>query len=129
MKVPGDRALSNHDILKYIKLLEIPYFRGVFMRNKLPKKPRKVECLILNHDEAQSTGTHWTAMVKINNTAWYFDSFGRLPPPIELTVYLGKKVKILYNYNRYQDFNSNIYGQLSIEFLLNFWKSVTSEHL
>lgn len=97
------------------------------MRDALPKKPRKVECLILNLDDAQSAGTHWTAIAKINHTAWYFDSFGRLLPPHELKNYLGKKVKILYNYKQYQKFNTFICGHLCLEFLYNFWLNVRSK--
>lgn len=123
MALPRDRALTNFDIMKYVKRYKIPHFRGVYMRNALPKKPRKIECLILNHDNAQSTGTHWTALTKINNTAWYFDSFGRLLPPLELKTYLGDKVLILYNYNQYQNFDTLICGHLCLEFLYNFWKN------
>lgn len=127
MKLPVDRALSNYDILKYVKQYKIPHFRGVFMRDALPKKPRKVECLILNHDDAQSTGTHWTALAKINNTAWYFDSFGRLLPPFEVKKYLGGGVKIFYNYNQYQNSGTYICGHLCLEFLYNFWRDIKSK--
>jgi len=34
--------LSNFDILTYAKKLHIPYFRGVFMRDTLPKKGPKL---------------------------------------------------------------------------------------
>lgn len=129
MIVPVDRALSNIDILKYVKQFKIPNFRGVFMRDTLPKKPRKIECLILNHDNAQSTGTHWTAVAKINDVAWYFDSFGRLLPPLELKTYLGNTVHILYNYNRYQKFQSYICGHLCLEFLHNFWVNTAPQYI
>lgn len=95
------------------------------MRDNLPQKPRKKECLILNHDSAQSTGTHWTAMAKINKTAWYFDSFGRLLPPLELKKYLTDEVTILYNYNQYQNPNTIICGHLCVQFLYNFWKKMS----
>lgn len=93
------------------------------MRDKLPKRAKKVECWILNHDSAKSTGTHWTALVKVNNIAWYFDSFGKLLPPLEVKKYLGNKVKIFYNYKNYQKFNTFICGQLCLKFLYDFWEN------
>lgn len=122
MNIPVNRALSNLDLEKFVKLLKIPHFRGVFMRDTLPKKPRKIECWILNHDSAQSTGTHWTALAKINDMAWYFDSFGNLRPPLEVMIYLGARVKLVLNYKKYQNFDSVKCGHLCLKFLFNFWK-------
>lgn len=102
-------------------MLKIPHFRGVFMRDSLPKKPNKIECWILNHDSVQSTGTHWTALAKVNNIAWYFDSFGNLLPPLEVKKYLGNRIAIMINYNKYQKADSLICGQLCLNFLYNFW--------
>lgn len=102
----------------------IPHFRGVFMRDTLPKRPRKIECWILNHDSARSTGTHWTALVKLNNEAWYFDSFGNLLPPLEVKNYLSNKVKLMINYEKYQESNTVICGQLCLKFLQTFWRKV-----
>ena len=92
------------------------------MRDTLPKKPLKIECWILNHDSAQSTGTHWTALAKIDKMAWYFDSFGNLRPPLEVMSYLGDGVKLVLNYHKYQNENSSQCGHLCLKFLYNFWK-------
>lgn len=127
MKLPETRALTNHDLIKYVKILKIPHFRGVFMRDVLPKKSRKIECWILNHDSVRSTGTHWTALAKINNTAWYFDSFGNLLPPLEVKTYLGRNVKILLNYKQYQSSDTQICGHLCLKFLDNFWRGINME--
>lgn len=127
--LPVDRPLTNHDILNYVKISKIPHFRGVFMRDTLPKKPRKIECLILNHDSVRSTGTHWTALAKISDSAWYFDSFGNLLPPLEIKTYLGKNVKIFLNYNQYQNFDTVICGQLCLKFLHHFWNAINSSDL
>lgn len=121
--LPVDRPLSNHDLIKYVKLMGIPYFRGVFMRDTLPKKSKKNECWIINHDSIRSTGTHWAALAKIDDTAWYFDSFGNLLPPLEVKLYLGSNVKIMLNYKKYQRPNTFICGQLCLKFLYNFWKN------
>lgn len=110
------------DILKHVKTMQIPYFRGVFMRDALPRRANNIESIILNHDSIKNHGTHWTALIKVGSKAYYFDSFGKLPPPLELVSYVGPKTEILYNYGRYQEFNSKICGHLALQFLHDFWR-------
>ena len=97
----------------------IPYFRGIFMRNSLPKKPLYRECGIINLDSKKNPGTHWTAYRKIGNKVTYFNSFGDLKPPKEVIKYFGKKATIAYNKRRYQSFRSNKCGMYCVKFLKN----------
>lgn len=113
------RALTDHDILKYAS--DIPHFRGVFMRDALPKRPRKIECGIVNLDSSDGTGTHWVAYYKNNNQKEYFDSFGNLPPPQEIIHYLGN-TNLRYNYEQLQNFNTYNCGHLCLKFLYSFNK-------
>lgn len=121
--------LSNYDILDSVVKLKIPHFYGVFMRDTLPKNssPASQECWILNHDSSQSDGTHWTALAKNNNIAFYFDSFGKLPPPLEVITYLGAggvgdDIQLYYNAKRYQNYGTTICGHLCLKFLYDFWR-------
>lgn len=117
-----NRPMTNFDILKYVEKLRIPYFRGVFMRDQLPKKAHRIECWVLNQaDHNHPTGTHWCSLAKIGSDAYYFDSYGKLPPPLEIVEYLGMSVNIQYNYNRYQYNDEIICGQLCLIFLYDFW--------
>ena len=105
------------DIIKYAQKLKIPHFRGVFMRNALPKNgPRKNESAIVNLDDKDGPGTHWVAYKKNGNSAIYFDSFGNLRPPEDLVKYLGIE-KIRYNHERFQEFDTFICGHLCLKFL------------
>lgn len=97
-------------------MLKIPHFIGVFCRDRLPLSPRHIECAIVNLDTTNSQGTHWVAYKKIGKNIEYFDSFGNLPPPIELQEYL-KGCNIKYNYVRYQQFNTTNCGHLCLKFL------------
>ena len=45
--------LSNFQMLDVAKELKIKNMRGVFVRDELPKRPKKVECGILNLDNSQ----------------------------------------------------------------------------
>lgn len=111
-----NRPLTQHDIIKYVNKLQIAHFRGVFSRDNLPKKPNNIECAVINLDTLRGRGTHWVSFFKNKNTVIYFDSFGDLPPPIELQTYL-KGYNILYNYINYQNFNTFNCGHLCLEFL------------
>lgn len=91
------------------------------MRDKLPSKPRKTECAVLNLDSSKNPGTHWVAFVKQNDCAEYYDSFGNLKPPLELIKYLGN-IPINYNYVQYQTFGTTNCGHLCLKFLRSYWK-------
>lgn len=109
--------MSELDILHFTKNLSC--FRGVFMRDDLPTQSLDNECAIINLDDINGPGTHWVAYYKKGRYAYYFDSFGNLRPPLELINYLGSETKILYNYKKYQNYDTVICGHLCIRFLYN----------
>ena len=115
-----NRALYDVDLVLWAKRLKIPYFRGVFMRDNLPKKPWKNESLIVNLDNSNGEGTHWVCFKKTGNFVQYFDSYGNLKPPIEVQEYL-KNNYISFNKTAYQNVSSNsqICGHLCLYFLSN----------
>ena len=103
--------------MNYAKCLHIPYFRGVYMRDKLPTSMWKNESAIVNLDDSYGPGTHWVCYKKIQDVVYYFDSFGNIPPPRELMKYFNKTSKVFYNESREQPANSSICGHLCLEFL------------
>ena len=89
------------------------------MRNSLPEGgPLRNESAIINLDDKNGPGTHWTAYKKTGSHAEYFDSFGNLKPPPELCKYL-KNSKIYYNHSNYQEFDTVVCGHLCLKFLSN----------
>jgi len=88
-----NRPLSNLEITDSVKKLRIPSFRGVFVRDTLPRTPNKNVCGTLNLDDSSGNGTHWVFWYRNNNTNFYFVSCG-VQPPQELQRYL--KSAILY---------------------------------
>ena len=87
LNLHADEALTNIDLLKYVDVLKVPKFRGVFMRDELPERPNPVECGIVNLSAHEQLGTHWVCYAKIYNTRIYFDSFAR-KIPLEIQKYL-----------------------------------------
>lgn len=86
------------------------------MRDRLPKKPRKYECSVVNLDSESGVGTHWVAYCKDGAHTYYFDSFGNLQPPREFIEYIGDDSTIYYNYTKYQNFGTTNCGHLCIIF-------------
>ena len=88
--IPNEKVLTNFDILKYVDILKIPRFRGVFMRDELPRKIKSQECGIMNFNTHEQIGSHWVCYVKTHSTRIYFDSFGQITP-LEIQKYLKTK--------------------------------------
>jgi len=113
----GHRVLTDVDLSKYAKVLEIPYFRGVYMRNALLKRgPHKHEAAIVNLDDKSGSGTYSVAYRKNNDDVIYFDSFGNLQPPPDLMEYLGVG-SVKYNHEQFQNYDQIVCGHLCLKFL------------
>ena len=106
-----NKALTNFELSDAAKKLNINNFRGVFLRDTLPKKPRQNECGILNLDDSNGEGKHWVNFLKNGNDKIYFDSYG-LPPPTELLKYL--KSPVYYNSERIQPDGEVFCGHLCL---------------
>ena len=86
-------------------------FRGVYLRDNLPKYPFKTEIGILNLDSVANNGTHWTLYYKNKQKCFYFDSFGH-HPPAELVNYF--KNDIWFSTFVLQDIGTKNCGHLCI---------------
>ena len=95
--IPADRGLTNFDLARYIDILNVPNFRGVFMRDELPPQVNKsLECGIMNFNRSDEVGSHWVCYVKNRGTRIYFDSFGQITP-IEMQKYLKTAKEFKHN--------------------------------
>ena len=103
--------LTNIQLVDAVKKLNILNFKGVFSRDELPNKPKRIECGILNIDDSNGRGSHWCSFSKRGKDQLYFDSYG-LPPPTELLKYL--KGPVYYNSERIQPDNEVFCGHLCL---------------
>lgn len=89
------------------------------MRDALPQKIRNKESGIINLQKHNEPGSHWVSYFKKGDNITYFDSFGNLKPPVEVSKYFNSNgcVKVYYNYDKYQNYNSFNCGHLCLMFL------------
>ena len=116
--------------MNLVNQFKIPKFKGIYMRDGLPKVLKSSECGIMNLDLESGDGTHWTCWYKHKDTCYYFDSFG-LTPPDEFYRYM--KVKgsvcdpptknIYHNTYEIQQRNDVICGHLCVLVLYLLGKS------
>jgi hypothetical protein len=111
-------ALSDVELRYFAKAAQIENFRGVYMRNTLPRNPRTNEKAIINLDSMEGEGTHWVCYSKKKNIVCYYNSFGNIPPPTEFTNYM-KNCIIDMNRDCEQQEDSVICGHLCILYLCN----------
>ena len=128
-------GLSNFDILKIAKYLEIPYFKGVFTRDQLPEKLENKESGIVNFNTSKEPGSHWVAYFRDGNQKIYFDSFGQVIPT-EIEKYLKTKEEyqnnlpvIQRNTDIIQEPNTVICGHLCLYVLDNLSKGLNFQEI
>ena len=128
-------GLSNFDILKIAKYLEIPNFKGVFTRDQLPEKIGNRESGIVNFNTSKEPGSHWVAYFRDGSKKIYFDSFGQVIPT-EIQQYLKTKDEyrnnlpvIERNTDVVQEPNTVICGHLCLYVLDNLSKGVNFQDI
>ena len=109
--------LSNFDIEKLCKFYRLPLI-AICMKNELPMAV-KDGCYIINmQSSTQGNGTHWIALYVFKLNAFYFDSFGALPPN-EVMAFIKRRQGCHLFYNNWiiQDLKSDACGWYCIAFL------------
>ena len=109
--VLSNKPPSNLEIIDAAKKLSLYEFRGVFLRDILPKKVKLNECGILNFDSSSGDGTHWVMWFRNGKNKFYIDSYG-VQPSSELIAYL--KSAIFYNSERVQQNDEEFCGHLCV---------------
>src|SRR3954465_11125492 len=94
-----DHTINNIELYKLLK--NIKSFKGVYMRDTLPKSlpKNKKSSGIVNLDIQRNDGTHWVCWYHDPKAHYveYFDSFGIPPPQEVIKMFLNLNKKTLYN--------------------------------
>jgi hypothetical protein len=120
-------ALSNFQIIKICKKLKIKNFRGVFMRDNLPRSPTDDESMIINIDDSTGPGTHWVCLFIRDGSCIYFDSYG-LGVPTEVAQYCTNSERH-YSTFPIQTLGSNLCGHYCIYVLYKLDKGVAFDKI
>ena len=116
--------MATTDIPQWIKYLNIKNFKGIFSRDTIQNCTRK-GFYIINLDDLQGPGNHWTSFNVKPHIIEYFDSFG-LRPPEELKMFANKLgVNYVYNSSHYQIMLSVLCGYYCIYWIKEINKGKT----
>ena len=120
--------LTNIEINEYYK--NEPKFNGVYSRDNLPNKIKKV-AYVINLDEYENTGTDWVSLFVKTKYTVYFDSFGVEHIPKEINKFINNdttkssSLERIIQAFRIQAYNSIMCGYFCIEFINYMLKGKT----
>ena len=115
-----DKPMTNIELTTYARELEIPHFRGVFVRDTLPLYPFNIESGIVSFNTSNQAGSCWVCYYRNKTDRIYFDSYGQITH-VEIQRYLktgsefdrGKEV-IQRNTDIMQTANTLVCGHLCL---------------
>ena len=108
--------ISNYDLLKWCKYLNIP-INNVLSRDESLPHNHKRALFIYNLEPSYMSGSHWVATYVKNGIINYFDSFG-MPPFQEIVDHARKKnLILLHQNNQIQNINTTTCGYFCLYFL------------
>ena len=109
-------TLSNSDLISICIKLKIKLV-GVYMKDELQNSDLKQGCYIINLQNHDENGSHWTAFIKDKNDIYYYDSFGVVPPQNLYDIFIIDSTALYYNTSDDQNFDATSCGWWSISFL------------
>ena len=88
-KFHKDIPLSNHNLIKWCRYLNIP-IKDVLSRDERVSHNHRQALFIYNLEPSYMSGSHWVATYVKDNVINYFDSFG-MPPFQEIVNHAKRK--------------------------------------
>ena len=108
--------LSNYDLIKWCKYLNIP-IKDVLSRDENVPHNHRQALFIYNLEPSYMSGSHWVATYVKDKVLNYFDSFG-LPPFQEMVNHARKKnLTLLHQNNQIQNLLTTTCGYFCLYFL------------
>ena len=116
----GTDMTTNFDLIKYAKLLKIKPFQYI-MSDEINKLPKGNFNCIMNYQLSHQQGTHHVALVRKENTLYYFDSYGMPIQKHILDFFKGSNLILRSHDYQFQTVNDKYCGQISlfVIYLLN----------
>ena len=115
-KFHEDIPMSNHDLIRWCRYLNIP-INDVLSRDERVPHNHNQALFIYNLEPSYMSGSHWVATYVKDNIINYFDSFG-MPPFQELVNHAKKKnITLLHQNNQIQNISTTTCGYFCLDFL------------
>ena len=115
-KFHEDIPMSNHDLIKWCRYLNIP-INDVLSRDQRVPHNHNQALFIYNLKPSYMNGSHWVATYVKDHIINYFDSFG-MPPFQELVNHAKRKnLTLLYQNNQIQNMITTTCGYFCLYFL------------
>ena len=116
--------MSNYDLLKWCKYLNIP-IKDVLSRDETVPHNHMLSLFNYNLEPSYMGGSHWVATYVKNGIINYFDSFG-MPPFQEIVNHARKKnLILLHQNNQIQNINTTTCGYFCLYFLNEMSKGIS----
>lgn len=109
-----NKILTNFDIEDICADLQIPLV-GVLMKDEI--KNLKTGCYVMNLQNSDQSGSHWTSFIVSNTCIYYSDSFGLYPVERIYQMFLKSGKQLYINSKQIQDIKSTVCGWFAISFL------------
>ena len=115
-KFHEDIPMSNHDLIKWCRYLNIP-INDVLSRDQKVPHNHSQALFIYNLEPSYMSGSHWVATYVKDNVINYFDSFG-MPPFQELVNHSKRKnLTLLHQNNQIQNLYTTTCGYFCLYFM------------
>ena len=102
---------NDIQLKEYAKKMGLP-LNNILMRDEM-NHLNQDGFYIINLDDSNGNGTHWTSLFYHPLNSYYFDSYGFVPP-----LEVEKKIRpYIYNDADIQDFNSEACGYYALAFI------------
>ena len=118
-------TLTNSDLYSIAIKLKLK-LNGIYMKDELPTNLKEGN-YIINLENSNQSGSHWTCFIKSKNDIFYYDSFGVVMPQNAYDIFL-KNVDNIYHIDKHdQNLDATSCGWWVVAFL--FYMTNTNGHM
>jgi hypothetical protein len=110
-------TLTNYDLANICIDSKI-HLNMICMKDEMNLNNLENGNYIMNLENHDQDGSHWTAFVKKGKNIYYCDSFGMPPPQNQINLFNADKSKLQYSQTKIQDIKSKCCGFFCVAFLI-----------
>jgi hypothetical protein len=108
-------TLTNSDLYSIAIKLKLK-LNGIYMKDEIPNDLKEGN-YIINLENSNQSGSHWTCFIKDKNNVYYYDSFGVVMPQNLFNIAVKNNLNLYYIDKHDQNIDSTSCGWWCIAFL------------